>query len=360
MDKRILEAVNFINNSKDYTLLNFNTKGFEYLDKEGYKYSKMVNGKVNTIGKYDNRNKYLFENIDKMLNNESILVKDTYKSSKEPCVFICCSCRKEYESTVLRLSKRAYKGCSQCAREKQQTKLSDYDRIKKEIEDLGYTLLDKKFNGVKTRINVEDKNGYKGKVQIYTLRHGGGIPRFALYNPYALENIKKFIKDMGYDCEVPNQKYKGYGKPLKVICQCGKQFNTTVDNLVYGNKTRCNKCTNRMSKLEQKVKDWIDELGIDYIEQKRFPDCYYKKTLPFDFYLPNENICIEVQGEQHYRIINFQGNKHKAEKAFELLKKRDDIKRKYCLNKNIMLIELKYDVIRNSKENIIKKILSKK
>ena len=41
--------------------------------------------------------------------------------------------------------------------------------------------------------------------------------------------------------------------------------------------------------------------------QKRFKDCKDKRQLPFDFYLPSYNVCIEYQGEQHYRPIDHFG-----------------------------------------------------
>lgn len=60
-------------------------------------------------------------------------------------------------------------------------------------------------------------------------------------------------------------------------------------------------------------------------------------------YLPDRNICIEYQGEQHYEPICFGGiSLSKAEDNFQDNIKRDNIKRNYCLNNSIKLIEISY------------------
>jgi len=55
-------------------------------------------------------------------------------------------------------------------------------------------------------------------------------------------------------------------------------------------------------------KYWVSYLlDIEYIKQKRFEKCRNKLPLPFDFYLPNENICIEYDGIQHFKPIDYFG-----------------------------------------------------
>lgn len=75
---------------------------------------------------------------------------------------------------------------------------------------------------------------------------------------------------------------------------------------------------------------------------------WHLKNIHFDFYLPEENICIEFDGEQHFRPIDYFG----GENTFKLTQKRDKIKNKYCKNNNIKLLRIKYD------ENITKKLKS--
>ena len=91
--------------------------------------------------------------------------------------------------------------------------------------------------------------------------------------------------------------------------------------------------------------------------QKKFQDCKVKKSLPFDFYLPKYNCCIEVDGQQHYEAISFE--KLNEEEKKEQLKHRqeyDNIKTQYCKDNNIKLIRIKYNQIEKKHEEY-KKIL---
>lgn len=59
-----------------------------------------------------------------------------------------------------------------------------------------------------------------------------------------------------------------------------------------------------------------------------------------DFYLPEYNVAIEYQGEQHFRpIIKFGG-----QQDFELRKKRDEIKNKLCKKHEIPIIYLRKNI----------------
>ena len=94
-----------------------------------------------------------------------------------------------------------------------------------------------------------------------------------------------------------------------------------------------------MSKIEEKIKEVKDK--------------NYKLIK-----IANNKIH-EVQGEQHFRPVKFGGmSLKKAKKNFEKQKKRDKIKKDFCIcnRNNIKLIELSYEKIRNADENILKDI----
>jgi hypothetical protein len=79
--------------------------------------------------------------------------------------------------------------------------------------------------------------------------------------------------------------------------------------------------------------------NLKYIKQHRFYDCKDVRALPFDFYLPELNICIEFQGKQHYEPITYFGGLT----TFNGQQKRDKIKMEYCFTNNIKLITIKYN-----------------
>jgi len=94
------------------------------------------------------------------------------------------------------------------------------------------------------------------------------------------------------------------------------------------------------SKGEVLFKKILKDNNILFEQEKKFKNCKNILSLPFDFYLPFHNSCIEINGIQHYESVDFFG----GEKCLISTKKRDIIKHEYCKNKNISLIILwKYD-----------------
>lgn len=60
--------------------------------------------------------------------------------------------------------------------------------------------------------------------------------------------------------------------------------------------------------------------------------------MAFDFYLPNENILIEYDGEQHFKKYRFEKNENSLKERII----KDNIKDNYCRDKNINLIRINY------------------
>lgn len=54
--------------------------------------------------------------------------------------------------------------------------------------------------------------------------------------------------------------------------------------------------------------------------------------------MPDYNIAVEYQGKQHYEPVGYFG----GENHFNMQKKHDDIKRKYCIDNGIYLLEIPY------------------
>ena len=64
----------------------------------------------------------------------------------------------------------------------------------------------------------------------------------------------------------------------------------------------------------------------------------YCTMLPFDFYLPNQNICIEYDGEQHFKPIEKFG----GQENLKNVQNRDKIKTEFCEKQGITLIRIPY------------------
>ena len=87
----------------------------------------------------------------------------------------------------------------------------------------------------------------------------------------------------------------------------------------------------------KQVENLLKELKVYYEKEKSYEDLKYRGKLRFDFYLPLYNLCIEFHGVQHYEYVE---HFHGTENKFQEQQLKDDIKRKYCKNNNINLIEL--------------------
>src|SRR5699024_11479701 len=124
--------------------------------------------------------------------------------------------------------------------------------------------------------------------------------------------------------------------------KCGNTYKASHNNIKKSH-CKCPHCRSVKSKGEEIIKHYLKEHGIEYIREYRFSDCKYKNTKPFDFYIPSLNVNIEFQGKQH----NIPRSVFGGEKSLKETKKRDAIKKKYCSDNNIELLEIKYTEIKN-------------
>ena len=101
-----------------------------------------------------------------------------------------------------------------------------------------------------------------------------------------------------------------------------------------------------ISSLEKVVYEILHRAGIEFQREKIFEDCYNGKYR-YDFYLPQQNIAIEVNGTQHYEFITkFYKNRSEFTKAQE----RDRRKISYALAHGIQLYCIPYWEIKNLRE----------
>lgn len=150
--------------------------------------------------------------------------------------------------------------------------------------------------------------------------------------------------------------YKQSHINIEIICKVHGSFFQTPSNHLKG--YGCKMCSHNKiysnSPLEELViKDYLINNNIIFEEQKIFNNCKYKSHLKFDFYILSHNMCIEYNGEQHYRPFRFE----KDSKTFKIRKIRDDIKIEYCNKNNINLLIIPYWDFKKV-ENILKNKLN--
>lgn len=148
---------------------------------------------------------------------------------------------------------------------------------------------------------------------------------------------EEYVKDLGESNSFVEvvESYLGVCTPILHKCKIHNIiWKMTPQVALRG--TKCPACTE--SHGESQIRIWLENNDIEYIYQQPFSNCRDIKPLPFDFYLPTFNICIEYDGIQHFEPIEFFG----GQESFEKTVKHDNIKNEYCDNNGISLLRIPY------------------
>lgn len=247
-----------------------------------------------------------------------------YKNSKEK-VKIICSKHGEFEIRAHHHKNGV--GCKKCADE-----LPKYNTLTTEE----FIKRSHKVHGDTYDYSLSIYVGIHQNIKIICKEHGvfeqlpnnhlkklgcpkcSGIKR--LSKEEFIEKSKKYHNDK-FNYDLVN--YKNNRTKVKIICPVHGIFKQTPSSHM-NNKSGCPFCLN--SKGENIIKEKLNILQIKYLQQYKFDDCRDKNKLAFDFYLPSNNICVEFDGKQHFESIKRFG----GEDGFEIVKKHDKIKNKYC------------------------------
>lgn len=126
------------------------------------------------------------------------------------------------------------------------------------------------------------------------------------------------------------------GECLIKHLNCGFVFKVKCFSDLLNKRNRgCPKCYQFKSQGEKAIKDFLEKNNVFFIPQKTFAPLN-KSKYRFDFYLPDYNLAIEYQGEQHYRDNGY------FKDGLDIVQKRDNIKREYCKKEGIDLLEISY------------------
>jgi hypothetical protein len=151
--------------------------------------------------------------------------------------------------------------------------------------------------------------------------------------------------------------YKNNSTPIVITCPKPNHGDFTQWPNHHLKGVGCPHCSE--SKGEKLVSEILKKNKISFLRQHRFGDCTNNKQgkfcvkLPFDFYLPNKNICIEYDGKQHFQPVNMFG----GDESFEGQVLRDKIKDQYCKKNGIKLIRIPYTMKKEEIEPYILKEL---
>jgi hypothetical protein len=189
-----------------------------------------------------------------------------------------------------------------------------------------YTYYEETFKGSSHKIKINCEK--HGDFEQYAKDHIKGASCFKCSNT-DIDLLLEELKDTKYDYKYVKEDFKTLKTKVRIICPDHDIFEQTMGWHKKGHG--CPKC--KYSKGEKSIEEFLINNSINYVTQKKFDDCKNKSCLPFDFYLPDYNMCIEFDGRFHFDEIFNQ---------LELTQINDKIKTEYCLNKNIILYRISY------------------
>lgn len=157
--------------------------------------------------------------------------------------------------------------------------------------------------------------------------------RIELDRKEGTETFQKFLEEhyaSFYDISKVN--YVNNKTKVKLICPEHGEF-LLQPNKAMSRLDGCPYC--RESHLERSTRGILDALNIKYIRQQHFN---WLGLLSLDFYLPDYNVAIECQGEQHFK--QREDSLFSKNDPFDDRLERDMTKNKRCKENNVQLIYL--------------------
>lgn len=281
-----------------------------------------------------------------------VKVKDLPEHSSKKIKAICDYCGKEFETQYAIITngrKSIEKDACYCCSGKKTSEVSLKRRANK-----NFSLLEDvcRANGYKLLTDISEFTDVKMNVEFLCPKHGHQVMMLdnlirghkckdcsyeTRFEGKKLDScyIKSVVQSKGDEWINPDEYTNCVDRNMKIRCSCGNVFTTSFVNFSNANIFRCSTCSNKESIGELKIRKYLDSQNIKYEQEKRFNECRDNKPLPFDFYLPDFNMCIEFDGQQHYQ------DKFGIE-AFQKTQYHDKLKTGYCNTKGIKLLRIPY------------------
>lgn len=270
------------------------------------------------------------------------LLSTEYHGNREKLRFRC-ACGAEFERSWNYFQDRGHRRCNECAKKRQyDEKRLTREQVEARLSELRCEWLSGEYVNQKSKLTIRCRCGHlrTGTFTNIVDQNPSGLcvscarSESQRYNIFGIEAI--CTMQYGIDCL--EDEYVDSHTPMRFRCSCGREFKACWNNVFSGGQRQCPVCSGVVSRGENAVRQWLEEKGIAYEMQKRFPDCGNVKPYPFDFFIPERKVCIEFDGEQHFRPVAFGGSTTR----FEELKARDAAKDAYCVAKGLRLIRISY------------------
>lgn len=275
--------------------------------------------------------------------------------------YICEFCGKPFKVAKIKYDKKQenqnkHLYCSaECAKNAQKPKWEDIVTL---FESKEYLLLSTEYVNAKTKLEyICPKHTEQGSqfIRYENLRHGFGckycgMERTADARRISFEDVKEIFNKN--DMILLKQEYINAHTPMKYICKHHPEVGVQYKSLTNAYKQHCPYCDK--PKGESKIKDFLLQSNQYFIPQKTFNGLIGvgNGKLSYDFYLPDLNLLIEYQGEQHEHPVEVFG----GDEQFKIQQEHDKRKREYAQTNYITLLEIWYYEF-NQIEQILKQYI---
>jgi len=224
-------------------------------------------------------------NIDNNYDYSLVDYKNMHKKIK-----IICKKHGVFEQTPINLLNGFL--CKKCKKEKSNNKkldilLNKANKIHKNKYDYSLVVYDKMISNV--NIICKEHGKFEQSLNNH-INQKKGCPKCVKNFKLLKEDFIKrsnIIHNNFYDYSLIN--FINVATKINIICPEHGIFYQTPNNHLNGHG--CPIC--KESKGEKLISNILEDLKIKFIKQKKFKECKDKRQLPFDFYLPDYNICNE-------------------------------------------------------------------
>lgn len=147
------------------------------------------------------------------------------------------------------------------------------------------------------------------------------------------------------------ENYKTAITKLKCSCnKCGNTWEADPHHLLRGQG--CPKCSK--SKGELFIQSFLDSQNVSYTSQYCLLSDFPRKIfIDFRTIINDKEYYIEYNGIQHYQPVEYFG----GVETFKKQQERDNFLKEYCIDNNINLIEVKYDMKEYEIKNLLYSII---
>lgn len=220
------------------------------------------------------------------------------------------------------MSPSCYKIGQRCPRCSNNSPEQARENYYKALEEVGYKATDDYERG-DVKVRIECEKGHVFPMRPHDFVSGQRCPKCSNRCPeQAKENFFKAVKKAGF--KIKSGVYKTSKSLFILECDKGHEVRTNGNRFMSQNQ-RCKKCS--ASKGEGIIREWLLEHNIKHTWHfNLYRSTNKRKRWEYDFFIPEFNLLIEVQGEQHSKRVKLFNKRTSLEKRQAM----DKAKRQYA------------------------------